>query len=287
MMRHIWRIALVLVLISAAAPRSLAEGEEVSKKTGNPEVSAESQADAGQVDIRSQVRLSQRQLWRAGIGAPAEAPARQVPLQEVIRGILAEPGQPRRKVSGKAAGAQLEVSKTKATPTTQPAQQQAAPTTQATTKPAEVEVQPARPTVEASAKKISPITLGRLRRLSPKCVSRPIALADSLFLGGYFQESAELYKVAMQREPSDQDHAWMLFQMANCTRESDLDTALGLYRRLLAEHPDCLWSVMAQVQSESIVWRQNNRPDELVAQLNEELAAANEKPHAEQPVSQE
>lgn len=135
--------------------------------------------------------------------------------------------------------------------------------------------------------------LGRLRALSSKGVTKPTALADALFLGEHYDPAYALYEMALKREPADNDHAWLLFQMANCKRVSDPDMALGLYRRLVAEHPNSLWIGLAQMQQDLIMWNQQARPRQVMAKakamaerLRQAEASRRAKPKAQQEPTQ-
>jgi len=204
-----------------------------------------------------QVEQSRRELWRASIDAPQgdrERPA----LQEAIRQVLLaqRPGCPQavaRRV------------------TTRPASRPAA--TQPATQPANEPIGQERSPVTAEPAGIPAKVLGRLRSCSPKDAAQAIALADSLFLGGYREEAAATYEAGLQRKPSDEDRAWLLFQTANCKRDTDPDLALGLYRRLQSECPDSPWSKVADVQERLIDWLKVNAP---VQALAEALAATKE-----------
>lgn len=108
----------------------------------------------------------------------------------------------------------------------------------------------------------------RLIRERPlKDLGDPMALADSLFLGGHLAEAATLYeRMLAEADASDGDRAWCIFQAANCKRVSDPNGALGLYERLLVQHPDCLWAEAAKARRTIVQWRQKARPMALLDQ---------------------
>ena len=227
---------LPVLLVSAVA--SAAEGDQ-----------------SNQPDIRAQVRTARRDLWRADIDAPVDK-TDSVRLREAIRQLREfetdstrpEPAQP------------APIGRASVTPKAPPTP---APASQPTTRPISAKVQTGR----QGGGGISPTTLRQLRKLSPKGVHNAIALGDSLFRGGHMEEAVQIYQVAMQRDPTEGDRAWVLFQMGNCKRASDPEMAAGFYKRLLSEHPGSPWSGVAEIQEHLIQWRRINDPGELLKEL--------------------
>ena len=64
---------------------------------------------------------------------------------------------------------------------------------------------------------------------------------------------------------SGADRAWILFQLGNCLRETDIAKAQDAYMKLIAEYPDSPWTEMAQASGRLLTWYQSTRPDQLMA----------------------
>lgn len=237
-MRAVVGSALFLPVLLAPAVAPAAEGDQ----SNTP-------------DIRTQVRTARRDLWRAGIDAPADQ-SDSVRLREAIRQLREfeknsarpEPARP------------APIGRASVTPKAPPIP---APASQPITRPISAKVRTVRP----GGGGISPTTLRQLRKLSPKGVHNAIALGDSLLRGGHLEEAVQIYQVAMQRDPGEEDRAWVMFQMGNCKRTSDPEMAAGFYKRLLSEHPGSLWSGVAEIQEHLIQWRRINDPGKLLKEL--------------------
>jgi len=241
------RTACLCLVISLTAARSAARAQ------------AEGTSES---DMVQQVRQSRRNLWKVSIEAPETAAKSQGLQRQIARLLATEAKADHKKIEPPPAS--QPVASAASGPVAAPASQPAtAPASQPATRPAKTKAPPSQP----DSSKLPTEVLVRLRRLSPEGVARPIMLADSLFLGGYLAEACELYKMAMQRQPAPRQRAWALFQMANCKRMSDPVAALGLYRRVLSEHPDSLWSHLADVQQNLIEWERINRPRQILAAL--------------------
>jgi len=256
-------IASVCVLVSMAA----AQDEPQARRAAEP----------GMIE---RVKRSRHDLWKGSIRA-LDAGAKSQDLQRQIESLLATARVAPRKIERQSATqpAMNATSQAAASAGSGPA----APASQPATRPSGAK---ARPT-KSGRLRLSAEVLAKLRRLSPKGVDRPIMLADSLYLGGYLAEAAEFYNMAMQREPTPQQRAWVLFQKANCKRVSDPAAARGLYRRLLAEQPNSLWGHLADVQQNLIEWRRVNRPRQILAAIEPtektQPSAGERQPSAQEP----
>ncbi len=116
-------------------------------------------------------------------------------------------------------------------------------------------------------------TLQMLRNLSqhPDEVDKPFELAEVLFLNGSLKEATVFYREALNRRSLDdtdsaQDRAWILFQIGSCLRNDDLPTALNIYRQLVMEYPDSLWTDLAKTQCQLIAWYLEDEPRKLIAE---------------------
>ncbi|MHC4150032.1 MAG: hypothetical protein ACYSR5_11165, partial [Planctomycetota bacterium] len=81
-------------------------------------------------------------------------------------------------------------------------------------------------------------TLQTLTELSqqPDQLENPLALAEVLFLSGHLKEAATFYQLALnqispEQPDQTQNRPWILFQIANCLRNSDPTAAMKTCRR--------------------------------------------------------
>lgn len=140
--------------------------------------------------------------------------------------------------------------------------------------PVKVEVKPERAAVKAKLpyEPISAETLQMLKGLSthPDKVDSPFDLAETLFLSGNLKEAAVFYTEAINRtKPNEVDplgrRAWILFQVGNCLRNSDMPSAAKMYALLITEYPNSPWAQMAQAQAQVIDWYLRDEPQKLIA----------------------
>ncbi len=120
------------------------------------------------------------------------------------------------------------------------------------------------PTLSEKARK----ALADLQR-NPSHVRDPLETAELLFLSGRPGDAAPFYEEALRRTSpgtaaSNDDRAWILFQLGNCLRETDAAKAQNSYAKLISEYPDSPWTEMARAGGRLLTWYQNIRPDQLV-----------------------
>lgn len=98
-------------------------------------------------------------------------------------------------------------------------------------------------------------------------VVNPILLADAVYRQGHAHAAYTYYKQAAEQLGSEDAEAtqWVLFQMANCLRDSDPVKALKIYSDLLARFPNCRWSAAAQSRKSTLEWIMKESVKELVA----------------------
>jgi tetratricopeptide (TPR) repeat protein len=141
--------------------------------------------------------------------------------------------------------------------TQNPASSPAAPMTAVAAAPA------AATTLPAGAQK----TLSMLRQ-NPTQVRDPLEMAELLFLSGQAGEAAPFYARALQNisrdDPNyDADRAWILFQLGNCLRESDIAKAQEVYMKLVSEYPASPWTELAKAHGRLLTWYHKDRPEQL------------------------
>ncbi len=110
-------------------------------------------------------------------------------------------------------------------------------------------------------------TLDDLRK-NPSRVQDPLETAELLFLSGRTTDAVSFYEEALRRTRAGDavcaaDRAWILFQLGNCLRETDVAKAQEAYMKLIAEYPDSPWTEMARAGGRYLTWYQDTRPDRL------------------------
>jgi len=106
--------------------------------------------------------------------------------------------------------------------------------------------------------------------LNPDQVHDPFEMAELLFLSGRRAEAAPFYDRALAltsaaEDATSADRAWILFQLANCLRETDLIRAKDTYVTLIAEYPASPWAEIAKAHGQLITWYQKTKPHQLIA----------------------
>jgi len=118
---------------------------------------------------------------------------------------------------------------------------------------------------------LGPRTVKKLEDVlqDPNRIGDPLEMAELLFLSGHRPEAAVFYERALARiAPHDSskqdDRAWILFQLANCLRETDMARAKDLYMKLVSEHPGSAWTELAKAHGRLITWYQSAKPQQLM-----------------------
>lgn len=119
---------------------------------------------------------------------------------------------------------------------------------------------------------LTPETLKKLSTAlkDPNEVHDPLEMAELLFLSGRQTEATVFYEKALAlTQPNDpateSDRAWILFQLGNCLRQTDMARARDMYMRLVSEYPGSPWTELAKAHGRLITWYQNARPEQLMA----------------------
>lgn len=224
-MRRTILMATVLVLTA-----SVAGGAAPASDTGPT-------ADRPAGDLLEQVRENRRRLMRSNAAAPPTSDGSK-DLDDAVRRLQEAVRRPivRRQ------------------PTEAPVPETAAEPAAAAPAPA-----PQRPTLSAEQLRL-------IREHPLKDLGDPMALADTLFLGGHLAEACTLYeRLLTEASLSASDQAWCLFQAAGCKRPTDPAGALTLYERLLAQHPESLWTEAAKARQAVLQWRKTTQPQALLS----------------------
>jgi tetratricopeptide (TPR) repeat protein len=100
----------------------------------------------------------------------------------------------------------------------------------------------------------------------PNTVTSPFELAENLYKVGRFKEAAACYRVALSRADADKRHkltendqAWMLFQIGNCFVRTDPAEAIKSYRQLITDHPSSEWTPIAISREQLMQWYAANK----------------------------
>lgn len=105
----------------------------------------------------------------------------------------------------------------------------------------------------------------------PSQVADPLEMAELLFLSGRRAEATVFYERALARTtPNDRstenDRAWILFQLGNCLRQTDMTRARDMYMKLVAEYPASPWTELAKAHGRLITWYQSAKPQQFMPQ---------------------
>lgn len=119
---------------------------------------------------------------------------------------------------------------------------------------------------------IDPLTLAHLKNMPREGVANPSALADTLYVANQFDLAGSFYQLALDSgHLSPTAQAWLIFQLANCRRDSDPAAAAALYERLLSEHAACPWATLARFELNLLRWEQEHQVRKFLQDLKEEL----------------
>ncbi len=108
----------------------------------------------------------------------------------------------------------------------------------------------------------------------PNQITNPFELAEILFRSGRLVQAGLCYKQALNIMPTDDpnlgtERAWILFQIGNCLKDEDPNTARESYSELIRTHPDSPWTEIAKIRYGLIEWSQQEKPVELIQQLKQ------------------
>jgi tetratricopeptide (TPR) repeat protein len=130
------------------------------------------------------------------------------------------------------------------------------------------------PTVAASATAASAGSLSTtaqktldILQQNPDQVQDPLEMAELLFLSGRPVEAAPFYAKALdglnRTDPAyETDRAWVLFQLGNCLRETDIAKAQETYMKLISEYPASPWTELAKAHGRLLTWYQKKQPEQ-------------------------
>jgi tetratricopeptide (TPR) repeat protein len=108
----------------------------------------------------------------------------------------------------------------------------------------------------------------------PNLINNPFELAEILFKSGRQVQAGTCYKQALKVLPANDpnmatERAWILFQIGNCLKDEDPNTARESYAELIRTHSNSPWAEIAKTRYGIIEWYQQNNPGGLIQQLNQ------------------
>ena len=178
---------------------------------------------------------------------------------ELVRSVKLEPRQPAQQPAPLAAAPAAE----------QPAQPAPPVAATAVEQPAQpVQTQPAE-----SSTSNETLRLVENQLKDPNLISNPFELAEILFKSGKQVQAGICYKQALKTLPADDpnlatERAWLLFQIGNCFKDEDPNTARESYAELIRTHSNSPWTEIAKARYSIIELYQQDNPGELIRQLN-------------------
>jgi hypothetical protein len=103
----------------------------------------------------------------------------------------------------------------------------------------------------------------------PNRIPNPLELAEILFKSGKTSQAAICYKQSLLMTPADDanfagERAWILFQIGNCLKFDDPNTARESFSELLSRHPDSPWAQAAKTSRDLTEWLQQDEPKKLI-----------------------
>jgi len=243
---------------------------------------------SGQADRAKLTSHSAQQLWQSRISVPQSEKDKKYrnELQRLIaqiRSIKVEPkNQEAEAVPPTGAGpGSIEAIAIETIPITEP--NETLSTTAAWQQPTQEKQTQLQQDRHLPYKPLSSQTLQMLENISQQNdqLCKAFELAEILFLSGHLKQAGMFYQQALNRkDPNDimsaEVRAWTLFQIGNCLLASDqvgddLLTAKKMYRQLITEYPNSIWTDLAKARQNLIDWYLNDKPQTLIAECKQDL----------------
>jgi tetratricopeptide (TPR) repeat protein len=105
--------------------------------------------------------------------------------------------------------------------------------------------------------------------LNSEMIKNPFELGEILFYKGHLKHAGICYQLALKQKDSEpnsspQNTAWILFQIGNCLKNDDPNTAVKIYEQLVKEYPESIWTETAKTQIDLINWYLKDNPKTLI-----------------------
>jgi len=135
-------------------------------------------------------------------------------------------------------------------------------------------IEPSKFSTEATPNSISDQTLQKVDAMlkNSNRITNPFELAEILFRSGKTGLAGLCYKKALVSIDANDpnlagERAWILFQMGNCLKDNDPNTARENYAELVRTQPDSPWAEIARVRLGLLDWYQTDKPGEIIQQI--------------------
>jgi hypothetical protein len=107
----------------------------------------------------------------------------------------------------------------------------------------------------------------------PNRIATPLELAEVLFKSGRPGPAGLCYKQAFVSIDANDtnmagERAWILFQIGNCFKNDDPNTAGQSFAELIRTHPNSPWAEIAKSEHGIIEWYQQDQPRKLIQEIN-------------------
>jgi len=101
---------------------------------------------------------------------------------------------------------------------------------------------------------------------NPESFNSFFELGEIMFDSNRLSDAYVFYKRALDSTDKNdkENRSWILFQTANCLRNTDYSKAIEYYKRLITEFPHCQWSEFSKDQVELLSWYLNDNPQGLI-----------------------
>jgi hypothetical protein len=108
----------------------------------------------------------------------------------------------------------------------------------------------------------------------PNRIANPLELAEVLFKSGKPSPAGLCYKQALiSLDANDTnmagERAWILFQIGNCFKYDDPNTARQSFAELIRTHPSSPWAEIAKSEHGIVEWYQQDQPRKLIQEINQ------------------
>lgn len=101
---------------------------------------------------------------------------------------------------------------------------------------------------------------------NPESFNSFFELGEILFESKKLEDAYIFYKLSLEStdEEDKENRPWIIFQLANCLRNTDYSKAIQFYKILIDEFPHCEWAVFSKDQIELLTWYLNDDPKGLI-----------------------
>jgi len=106
----------------------------------------------------------------------------------------------------------------------------------------------------------------------PNHITTPLELAEVLFKSGRIYPAGLCYKQALlSMDANDankaEQRAWILFQIGNCLKYKDPNTARDSFAELVRTQPNSNWAQIAKTEHDLVEWYLQESPKKLIEEL--------------------